>query len=155
MCPWMSIMVFWFYATVTVYHFFCAVHFSCPPPPPILRLYINLFAVAEGWLLLDIGWFVLFRWWGMLATQLGNEWRVIMAYNSFVLVFLWLSNFLYSIFLHVLSRYDWQEMLNPLEHLVSPLIFRIPWMSTVVLDYLVPQYNSALVLFILHRICIS
>ena len=27
------------------------------PPPPILRLNI---AVAEGWLLLDIGWFVLF-----------------------------------------------------------------------------------------------
>ena len=30
------------------------------PPPPILRLCIALFAVAEGWLLLDIGWFVLF-----------------------------------------------------------------------------------------------
>ena len=29
-------------------------------PPPILRLYIALFAVAEGWLLLDIGWFVSF-----------------------------------------------------------------------------------------------
>ena len=28
--------------------------------PPILRLCIALFAVAEGWLLLDIGWFVLF-----------------------------------------------------------------------------------------------
>ena len=28
--------------------------------PPILRLYVALFAVAEGWLLLDIGWFVLF-----------------------------------------------------------------------------------------------
>ena len=28
--------------------------------PPILRLYIAYFAVAEGWLLLDIGWFVLF-----------------------------------------------------------------------------------------------
>ena len=31
-------------------------------PPPILRLCIALFAVAEGWLLLDIGWFVLFNW---------------------------------------------------------------------------------------------
>ena len=30
------------------------------PPPPILRLCIALFAVVEGWLLLDIGWFVLF-----------------------------------------------------------------------------------------------
>ena len=30
------------------------------PPPPILRLCIDLFAVAKGWLLLDIGWFVLF-----------------------------------------------------------------------------------------------
>ena len=30
------------------------------PPPPILRLNIAYFAVAEGWLLLDIGWFVLF-----------------------------------------------------------------------------------------------
>ena len=29
-------------------------------PLPILRLCIALFAVAEGWLLLDIGWFVLF-----------------------------------------------------------------------------------------------
>ena len=28
-------------------------------PPPILRLWITLFAVAEGWLLLDIGWFCL------------------------------------------------------------------------------------------------
>ena len=28
--------------------------------PPILRLNIAYFAVAEGWLLLDIGWFVLF-----------------------------------------------------------------------------------------------
>ena len=28
--------------------------------PPILRLCYALFAVAEGWLLLDIGWFVLF-----------------------------------------------------------------------------------------------
>ena len=25
------------------------------PPPPILRLNITYFAVAEGWLLLDIG----------------------------------------------------------------------------------------------------
>ena len=32
------------------------------PPPPILRLNIANFAVAEGWLLLDIGWFVLFLW---------------------------------------------------------------------------------------------
>ena len=30
------------------------------PPPLILRLNIAYFAVAEGWLLLDIGWFVLF-----------------------------------------------------------------------------------------------
>ena len=29
-------------------------------PPPILRLNIAYFAVAEGWLLLDIGLFVLF-----------------------------------------------------------------------------------------------
>ena len=29
-------------------------------PPPILRLNIAYFAVAEGWLLLDIEWFVLF-----------------------------------------------------------------------------------------------
>ena len=28
---------------------------SVAPPPPILRLCIALFAVAEGWLLLDIG----------------------------------------------------------------------------------------------------
>ena len=39
------------------------------PPPPILRLNIAHYAVAEGWLLLDIRWFVLlfeeiifFRW---------------------------------------------------------------------------------------------
>ena len=30
------------------------------PPPPLLRQCIAIFAVAEGWLLLDIGWFVLF-----------------------------------------------------------------------------------------------
>ena len=30
-------------------------------PPPTLRLSIALFAVAEVWLLLDIGWFVLFH----------------------------------------------------------------------------------------------
>ena len=30
------------------------------PPPPLLRLCITLIAVAEGWLLLDIGLFVLF-----------------------------------------------------------------------------------------------
>ena len=35
--------------------------------PPILRLCIALFAVAEGWLLLDIGWFVLF-----LSHSLGG-----------------------------------------------------------------------------------
>ena len=28
--------------------------------PPLLRLRIALFAVVEGWLLLDTGWFVLF-----------------------------------------------------------------------------------------------
>ena len=32
----------------------------CTTPPPILKLCIALFAVAEGWLLLDIGLFVLF-----------------------------------------------------------------------------------------------
>ena len=32
----------------------------CAPPPPHLRQSIALFAVAEVWLLLDIGWFVLF-----------------------------------------------------------------------------------------------
>ena len=31
------------------------VGFVHPPPPPILRLNIAYFAVAEGWLLLDIG----------------------------------------------------------------------------------------------------
>ena len=34
--------------------------FSPRIPLPILRLNIAYFAVAEGWLLLDIGWFVLF-----------------------------------------------------------------------------------------------
>ena len=29
-------------------------------PSPLLRLFIALFAVADGWLLLDIGGFVLF-----------------------------------------------------------------------------------------------
>ena len=40
----------------------------CKPPPPILRLCIALFAVAEGWLLLDIGWFVLFLEWQSTST---------------------------------------------------------------------------------------
>ena len=30
------------------------------PPPPNLRVCIVLFVAAEGWLLLDIGWFVVF-----------------------------------------------------------------------------------------------
>ena len=38
----------------------CSRWFCNPPPPLISRLCIALFAVAEGWLLLDIGWFVLF-----------------------------------------------------------------------------------------------
>ena len=32
----------------------------CYPPSSILRLCFALFAVAEGWLLFDIGWFALF-----------------------------------------------------------------------------------------------
>ena len=36
------------------------VGFVTPPPPPSFRQCIALFAVAEGWLLLDIRWFVLF-----------------------------------------------------------------------------------------------
>ena len=31
------------------------------PPPPLLRQCFAIFAVAEVWLLLDFGWFVLFR----------------------------------------------------------------------------------------------
>ena len=41
-------------------HFLQAYLLVLTPPPPILRLNIAYFAVAEGWLLLDIGWFVLF-----------------------------------------------------------------------------------------------
>ena len=36
------------------------VHVGLVPLSSLLRLCIALFAVAEGWLLLDIGWFVLF-----------------------------------------------------------------------------------------------
>ena len=36
--------------------------------PPILWLNIAYFAVAEGWLLLDIGWFVLFFYGGNIST---------------------------------------------------------------------------------------
>ena len=49
----------------------------CNPPPPMLRLYIALFAVAEGWLLLDIGWFVLF------LTYLFNYMMYIRTYHVF------------------------------------------------------------------------
>ena len=35
---------------------------------PHLRLWIALFAVAEGWLLLDIGWFVSFWYWSLVAS---------------------------------------------------------------------------------------
>ena len=38
----------------------CSPLFCKHPPPPILRLCIALFVVAEGWLLFDIGGFVLF-----------------------------------------------------------------------------------------------
>ena len=41
------------------------------PPPPILRLNIAYFAVAEGWLLLDIGWFVLFLSLKILLPHMG------------------------------------------------------------------------------------
>ena len=34
--------------------------FVLNPPPPYFEDVYYLFAVAEGWLLLDIGWFVLF-----------------------------------------------------------------------------------------------
>ena len=46
----------------TVSYFVQIIWCSCWfwPPPLILRLTIAYFAVAEGWLLLDIGWFVLF-----------------------------------------------------------------------------------------------
>ena len=37
------------------------------PPPFFLRQCIAIFAVAEGWLLLDIGLFVLFSYHGKLA----------------------------------------------------------------------------------------
>ena len=40
------------------------------PPPPILRLNIAYFAVAEGWLLLDIGWFVLFLYTVQIITSM-------------------------------------------------------------------------------------
>ena len=41
--------------------------------PPILRVCIALFAVAEGWLLLDIGWFILFmiKSWRCLSISIS------------------------------------------------------------------------------------
>ena len=40
-------------------------------PNPLLRLCIALFSVAEGWLLLDIGWFVLFLYLYIVANSLA------------------------------------------------------------------------------------
>ena len=44
------------------------------PPPPHLRQCISLYTVAEGWLSLDIGWFVLFsRWFSMWLYILPSK----------------------------------------------------------------------------------
>ena len=45
------------------------------PPPPHLSQRIALFAVVEGWLLLDIGWFVLFcnSVWNQIWEQEVHE----------------------------------------------------------------------------------
>ena len=41
-------------------------------PTPYLMQYIALLAVAEGWLLIDIGWFVLFcQQWLLVWTMQG------------------------------------------------------------------------------------
>ena len=42
------------------------------PPPFFLRLCIALFAVAEGWLLLDIGWFFLFLWMIFICVHFNS-----------------------------------------------------------------------------------
>ena len=42
-------------------------------PHPILRLFIALFAVAEGLLLLDIGWFVLFFEAGLTVFKMARK----------------------------------------------------------------------------------
>ena len=73
--------------------------------PPILRLCIALFAVAEGCLLLDIGWFVLFLFSNegyllvgdILYLYLKSGWLTIkldLIYFEKVYTFV-ISNFLY------------------------------------------------------------
>ena len=55
----------------SLYLYFIKIVPFCPHPP-FLRLCIALFAVAEGWLLLDIGWFVLFYEISVFNTQQGG-----------------------------------------------------------------------------------
>ena len=61
-------------------------------PPPILRLNIAYFAVAEGWLLLDIGWFVLllqvFSCWSLLNLSCFRTFEFRVS-NSVLLLFAW------------------------------------------------------------------
>ena len=68
--------------------------------PSLLRQCIAIFAVAEGWLLLDIGWFVLFlfyqklkiwlmfQWWKFLNTYIYNFHAVVleMGFSKMVAV---------------------------------------------------------------------
>ena len=54
----------WYSADTSVHRFMFCLNYMMFPlvlyPPLFLRQCIAIFAVAEGWLLLDIGWFVLF-----------------------------------------------------------------------------------------------
>ena len=73
------------------------------PPPPILRLNIAYFAVAEGWLLLDIGWFVLFLY--------------ILELKSFEITWLSIKYYYVYLFLSFPSLYNRQRnILEEIKH---------------------------------------
>ena len=164
LCNWLFVLyhpLFLFY--------YCS--FVLLPPPPQLRQCISLFAVAEWWLSLDIGWFVLFLCHsdsasvilyftflshlfplpcgaGSTVPREGFDSNVIMPFSWCVVAVTLPSSYIVSVHiqcqasiytLSLCRGHSWrvrlakQETLTPPGHLVSPLVCRGPWMSTVVL----------------------
>ena len=99
-------------------------------PPPILRLNIAYFAVAEGWLLLDIGWFVLFlssqncfhilsKVFRNTVKQPPRKVRVIIRCGSFDLVLGHDETYFVKEHSDSKNKYSGDDIINMLECLVD------------------------------------
>ena len=79
--------------------------FVLSPPPSILRLCIALFAVAQGWLLLDIGWFVLLLSFILIfndrSCQIPNIWFDFLPNLTF---WIWLFTYLCKVSIEHMQR---------------------------------------------------